>query len=280
MCLAIYKPANTLPDWESYRNGHDGNDDSWGFAVAKDGQLIVERGLGEFEEFRREFEPYADCTAIIHFRLRSHGDVNLDNCHPFLITEELAIIHNGILNIDCDLNTSMSDTWHYVELVLKPMAEKDADFFDRDHMKYVGGSAIPHNKFVFLHADGRHAIWNEDTGIWTEDGHWYSNSGYRYSRFYDRRIGYTWSFTDTPKKCDDPCRLAASSPAGQRTLWSKNDEFMQDEDEREYECVEDTDAYNDIRILDLMQYGLSRKCLEEVFEVLGHGGIEALHDAM
>ena len=37
MCLAIYKPATTTPDWSAYRNGFAVNDDSWGFAVVVDG---------------------------------------------------------------------------------------------------------------------------------------------------------------------------------------------------------------------------------------------------
>ena len=96
MCLAIYKPATTTPDWSAYRNGFAVNDDSWGFAVVVDGTLVTRCGIGNFEEFREAFSPYADRQAIIHFRWATHGKKDTGNCHPFMVSDSLIAINKFV----------------------------------------------------------------------------------------------------------------------------------------------------------------------------------------
>ena len=50
--------------------------------------------------------------------------------------------------------------------------------------------------------------------------------------------------------------------------------------EYEYEDENEVSAYTDIRMNDLIQYGISAKCLDEIKENLGHYAIEALHDLL
>ena len=181
MCLAIYKPDGVEPDWEAYETGYINNPDGAGFAVADDG-IIVRKGFFTFDDFKAALEPYASMQCAIHFRLTSHGKTNRQNCHPFLVRRDLALIHNGVLDIELSVNKDMSDTWHYSTLLLKPMSERDPQFFLRDEMIFVGGSAISGSKFVFLQGDGKHAIWNEQDGHWHGDC-WWSNSSYKQARW-------------------------------------------------------------------------------------------------
>jgi glutamine amidotransferase len=284
MCLAIYKPAATSPDWSAYRNGFAVNDDSWGFAAAVDGAVVTRCGIGNFDEFRTAFEPYADSQAIIHFRWATHGKKDTGNCHPFMVSDSLAVIHNGVISIKCDVDKDRSDTWHFNELVLKPMHKRDACFYRRSDVVYTQELAHSGSKFVFLHADGDYFIWNEGDGDWARDGHWYSNDSHEGN--YYRTIGYgTSARTTTPSTTkaerdwlevsdgrwsyadDDDCNAATS-----RTLSEK---ATDDEDEQAREAA----FYTDLRVEYLMQYGFSRRCLEEVHDVLGDYGIEILHDA-
>ncbi|NBV87900.1 MAG: hypothetical protein EBR88_00020 [Betaproteobacteria bacterium] len=274
MCLAIYKPADTLPDWESYANGFRRNDDSWGFAAVKDGALVIERGLHSFGEFRAAFEPYSDCQAIIHFRYATHGDVDLDNAHPFLVSEDLAVIHNGIIDIECGTK-GKSDTWHFVQGVLKVLNEGDPEFYAKPHILSAMGTSIGGNKLVFLRANGDYAICNEQQGETVADGHWYSNTGYRWFG------GYSWWLKDSsPKKASSiwshPCDAPDMTTAD---LMGLADDVAVAEHDEEYE-YEDDDAHTHLRRLDLQAYGFSNECLDEVFHLLGHGGLEALHDAL
>jgi hypothetical protein len=50
-------------------------------------------------------------------------------------------------------------------------------------------------------------------------------------------------------------------------------------DEQEEEDREES-FYASIRTEELLAYGFSRKCLAEVHDMLGHLGIEVLHDAI
>lgn len=277
MCLAIYKPAATLPDWSAYRNGHSSNDDSWGFAAVVDGRLVTRCGIGDFAEFREAFEPYADRQAIIHFRWSTHGKTDLDNCHPFLVSDDLAVIHNGVISIKCDVDADRSDTWHFNELVLRPMHGRDPDFFRHTDVRYTQELAHSGSKFVFLRADGEFSIWNEASGTWDADGHWYSNNSHAVS--YSRYVGFSRSTTANPTPSHsrwdaaDECWWRQQEEVVEQTAVQDTQEDG-DEDEREAE------AFTNMRVDDLRAYGFSRKCLNEIMDLLGAYGIEALHDAI
>lgn len=279
MCLAIYKPADTAADWTAYENGHLQNNDSWGFAAVVDGQIVTRCGIGNFAEFRESFEPYADKQALIHFRWATHGRKDESNCHPFMVSDTLAVIHNGVIRIKCDENPAMSDTWHFNELVLKPMYERDPDFYGRPDVVFSQELAHDSSKFVFLRADGDYQIWNSDDGEWERDGHWYSNDSYegygmrgasRAATTPKNRIGFDASIrSDAPtSRYDDE----------EEKLWRREAEavgltvdYCDDEDE--------TDHYTKIRIDDLRSYGMSESAIEEVLKIFGACGLEALHDA-
>lgn len=204
MCLAIYKPAGVLPDWGALEEGFKSNKDGAGFVVISGDKLLIDKGHFTFDEFRESYGAYADLESAIHFRYATHGKTNAANCHPFSITPDLAMIHNGVLPIQCSTDESMSDTWHYVHHILRPMAERDPDFFIRPDVQFMGEAAIEGSKFVFLRSDGEACIWNEDKGHWASDI-WYSNTSYKQAR---STIGYAkWWQSDepTPSVEDDEC---------------------------------------------------------------------------
>lgn len=204
MCLAVYKPSGTLPDWEAYAEGFRSNSHGAGFAVVDGGSVHIHKGFFTFDAFREAFQPFANLQAAVHFRLATHGNKDKDNCHPFLVTDGLSLIHNGILEIACNQDKSKSDTWHYATLVLQPMAERDPDFFLRPEVVFMGGSAIRGSKFVFLRADGEFSIWNEDSGHWHADCWWsnrsYEQASYGKSRWWERPI---LGFDDCPKNDEE-----------------------------------------------------------------------------
>jgi hypothetical protein len=283
MCLAIYKPADTAADWDAYESGHRQNNDSWGFAAVVNGEIVTRCGLGKFPEFREAFEPFADRQAIIHFRWATHGKLNEDNCHPFMVSDGLAMIHNGVVSIKCNVEPAMSDTWHFNELILKPMHSRDPEFYNRSDVIYSQEVAHDTSKFVFLRADGDWRIWNNENGVWESDGHWYSNDSYEvwpaswsrkgtlasqyasqvaFSRVVDDRETYSY---------DDEDRKAESETY---TTTPKASASPFDDEE------EEADAYTQMRVDELRTHGLSMSAIDEVLNLFGPYGIEALHDAM
>jgi glutamine amidotransferase len=276
MCLAIYKPADTAPDWVAYKNGIDSNPDGWGFAVIDNGELLTACGMGGFDEFRHNLEPFSHCQAIIHFRWATHGTKDTTNCHPFFV-DDLAVIHNGIVNISTKSDETKSDTWHFVDAVLTPMYHRDRDFFLRSEVIYTQELAHNTSKFVFLRADGKHSIWNYNDCITEKDGHWYSNSAYLSSRnWYAARPSLTVTATAT----------ASTHVQESGRAWA-----MLDEDEREYQryvneerddrdipADEHEQEYTLALMEELLRYGFHEKTLKDVDDLLGLSGIEALHD--
>ena len=298
MCLAIYKPATTAPDWGSYFNGYESNPHSWGFAVVKDGRIFMCHGLTTFADFKKAFTPYAECQAIIHYRWATHGGKTIDNCHPFKVADDLAVIHNGIIEIKCNVDEDRSDTWHFTELVLKPMHERDQEFFLRSDVVFTQELAHRGNKFCFLRADGTYCIWGEEDGHWETDGHWYSNTGYRYRRW------YTASTLRTEVTANGERFLVPSheslAPAYEDEPVCSSRELTLDLDRDACQLIEQGDAvllqdpysgdtltaedpeeaYYSDKWNDLLDFGFSNACLREVRDLAGWWGIESLHDSV
>ena len=178
MCIAITKPADTKPDWEAYQQGFTRNPDGWGFAVPHDGRVLIRKDVTSFDKFREAFELHAHLPALVHFRIKTHGLVNKRNCHPFRLTDSLAMIHNGMLDLECSLRNDKSDTWHFCKQVLRPMADADPRFAWNIGSSFLGEQFINSNKVAFLDADGNFKIWNREAGVDAADGHWYSNCSY------------------------------------------------------------------------------------------------------
>jgi glutamine amidotransferase len=288
VCLAIYKPAEIRPDWERLQRGFNLNDDGAGFAAVVDGKLVVQKGFFKFTDFRDAFEPLAMHQAAIHFRLKTHGERDADNCHPFLVTDETAMIHNGILNIQCSVAPTMSDTWHYANLVLAHTARTNRDFFLCPGISFLGEQAIgTGNKFVFLRADGEWGIWNEKSGHWN-DGCWYSNSGYSKAYGY-----YTWAK-------DEYDAVDSSRATAAKNLGWTNEKKM-DADTFELACDTQCDSADDTSPLcpdndsvyystlptgyrwhydDLLRAGWSIEDIDNLIRVEGQEGLEEMAELL
>lgn len=179
MCIAIFKPRKTQPDWDAYETAYRGNPDGWGFAAARGGKLIVKKGVSSFNNFKKKFYEFRHCPAIVHFRIRTSGNIDNKNCHPFLVSPDLAFIHNGMLDIEQNVDKNMSDTWHFNRQVLRIIHEADPNFPWNLGTSFLGECFLGRgNKVVFLNASGEHTIWNRDAGHTTKDRHWWSNYSY------------------------------------------------------------------------------------------------------
>jgi hypothetical protein len=177
MCLAIFKPAGVeLPD-QSIRNGWISNPDGGGYALAKEGKLIVRKNFGKLAEFieayKKDAKDNPDSPFIVHFRIRSMGDKGLDNTHPFEF-EHGALIHNGTISgTGAHTSNGPSDT--------KVFTDRFGKYLDYESVaKYKSDldAALDWNKMVILYPDGRHHILNQAKGT-EEGGVWYSNTTYK-----------------------------------------------------------------------------------------------------
>jgi hypothetical protein len=178
MCIAILNTpqGGTISEdtlWKCWSYNNDGA----GFAFPKEGKLVIEKELNSFKRFFkryvRERQRHPDQNFMLHFRIKTHGLVSKSNVHPFLIHEELAFVHNGM--VDGFHDPTKSDTVLFMEKVLRTMPK---DFINHEGIRRLIRKSTGWSKFIFLQADGAYRIINEEGGVWDE-GNWYSNTTYR-----------------------------------------------------------------------------------------------------
>ncbi len=151
---------------------------------AHHGELIIKKIIPntaqEFIDFYRENISGRDCA--FHLRMRTHGDIDLLNCHPYEILNrsehglDLWLMHNGVLATGNRADITKSDTWHYIQDYLKPMLASNPDFAFHPSFKaliedHIGGS----NKFVIMDNEGRQTVINQSSGVYW-GGLWLSNT--------------------------------------------------------------------------------------------------------
>ena len=193
MCLAIYKTAGGKVPAEHIVTASKTNEDGFGMAVALGDKIHMVRSM-KVDPILKTLERFKDYPAIIHLRMATHGEKNEDNCHPFMVDDSTAFIHNGVLTMPTP-EKKFSDTWHFANLIVKPNQRGTAgEWLWSGHaslnLHLLAGYT---NKFCFLRADGKHLIVNEGAGHWDgERGVWYSNSSYKAYTSYTYPYAKNW----------------------------------------------------------------------------------------
>ena len=185
MCLLITQNNNSarLSDiW--LEDFYDYNSDGVGVMYAHNDQLVIEKVLPknahQFVAFYREHIEGKPCA--FHLRMRTHGAIDLDNCHPYEVLNraehglDLWLMHNGVLSTGNARDLTKSDTWHYIRDFLRPMLANNPDYAFSDSFAQIVGTHIgASNKFVLMDNQGRMTTINRDSGVFWA-GLWLSNT--------------------------------------------------------------------------------------------------------
>lgn len=185
MCLLVTQSADSpILSAEWLEDFYDSNSDGVGVMYAHDGRLVVEKILPkdgkEFVQFYNEHIHGRECA--FHLRMKTHGHIDLINCHPYEILNyedhgiDLWLMHNGILHTDNKADVTKSDTWHYINDFLRPMLIDNPDFaFHPSFNDLISDHIGSGNKFVIMDSFGRQAVLNESQGVYW-GGRWLSNT--------------------------------------------------------------------------------------------------------
>lgn len=192
MCILINHPANTNFDRALLDDFYSFNSDGFGAMYAEEGKLVIVKTLGTPDEIAKIYnEELAHRDCVIHYRMKTHGNINLDNCHPYKVTDDIWLAHNGILAMGNAVYPAMSDTWHFIEYILRPALSAHPEMmFNPDFQEYLADMIGPSNKFALMDSSGQAVIINEHAGV-KHQGAWLSNTyawsahkhghGYKYS---------------------------------------------------------------------------------------------------
>jgi len=212
MCIAIMKSENKKISKTTLQRCYDANPDGAGFMFADNKELTVKKGYFTFKEFYKEYKPHENKQVLLHFRIKTHGKIDKNNCHPFLVNSGLGFIHNGIISGYGD--DKQSDTIDFNKSILQKIVAKHGNMglFD-DPMVELIENVIGYSKLVFLDRHGNYRIMNEDKGHWN-NGIWYSNNSYKKPEPVTY-TGYDWTKqgtqrTSLPSAAKDYSSLASS----------------------------------------------------------------------
>lgn len=180
MCLLIAGSANKirkqlLSTSLLIENIYGKNSDGLGVMYAGDDGLVITKALPAAASGARELIetlPDDDRDMAMHWRWRTHGNIDLDNCHPYQVGETTFMMHNGILSTGNAADESKSDTFHFIKDYLAGLPD---DVLHKESFVEMLGEFIGNNKFAIMSADGRLTIVNKQMGL-THDGVWYSNT--------------------------------------------------------------------------------------------------------
>ena len=193
MCIAILKPDGENIKKDRLDNCFFNNDDGAGFMYAKDGILYFFKGFFKFNDFWSSYVKNVvkngNPMSAIHFRIKTHGKTNVNNCHPFKVNEDLGFIHNGIINM-VKQDPKRSDTAMFNELILKKLPD---GFIRNMAIVNLIEESIGSSKLVFLDNKGQFLISNESLGKW-DNNVWYSNTTYKYRYTYYKQPVYGYAY--------------------------------------------------------------------------------------
>lgn len=100
------------------------NDDGFGFMYIKDNKLEVEKHVDKPKELLIErYQALKDYEPMIHLRMKTHGLIDHENTHPYPCGNGIWLMHNGVFSAGNSWDTSKSDTWHFIDRIIKPMFE-------------------------------------------------------------------------------------------------------------------------------------------------------------
>lgn len=179
MCIAILNKVGTLPK-EYIQNSWDNNYHGAGLAFSDGNKFTVYKTDSNADTFYKKYKKYRkahpNVPFLLHFRISTHGTITTDNLHPFIINDNVALIHNGMIDLDGHAKTDhRSDTRFFCEDILATLPygwQHSAGIHAM--IEQIGGWS----KFVLLDTDQNHYIIGEDAGHWYE-GNWYSNNSYK-----------------------------------------------------------------------------------------------------
>ena len=196
MCLIIYRDKSQIVTDDFAKDVATRNRDGWGFMYnhPETNKVITKKGL-VLDDFFTHYHPVqeADIPCIIHFRMKTHGAINLDNCHPYEICKGVYFMHNGCIKVETptkDINT-LSDTAIFVRDILRPMFLNS-----KDRISLVRSPWFEH--MMEVHADknnSRYVISDIEGSVFF--GSWYETTT---GLFFSNQYAYTLD-NPTRKTC-------------------------------------------------------------------------------
>jgi glutamine amidotransferase len=184
LCIIVVKPQDKKLDKKVLKQCWTRNKDGGGFMYAGQHGIVIRKELHDFKKLWNDYQKRIINTkqelrknVVFHFRIRTHGEVDEENCHPFYINNgQMAFCHNGtISNMKTNKDSKLSDTVRFRNHILNHLPK---NWIKNQALLTLVYEFINYNKFAFMEKNGDVHILNEEKGTW-DNGIWYSNTMYK-----------------------------------------------------------------------------------------------------
>lgn len=188
MCVIVHQPQGTHLEKDRAERLWNKNPDGGGFAFIDDEGEISGFKSMEFKPFWTAFESsrsqFPNRDFLVHMRIATSGAVDLTNVHPFRVTDDTVMAHNGIIHgVGADPKIGESDTKIFVQEVLPRLHDQ---WLDDPYLVDMVEEWIGWSKLMFLSNDPglekNVYILNEKSGT-KVDGMWFSNTSGVYKSY-------------------------------------------------------------------------------------------------
>jgi hypothetical protein len=160
MCLIIKMgPTTNMLPRDVFDYVYKRNDDGYGAMWVEDGRVKLFKAIGmSADDIYAHMESFKDRPDVVfHMRMRTHGPVTNDLCHPFRVLRknvhgmDVVMMHNGVINIkDMSIYDNQSDTTAYKNQYLYPELSKDpTKLNDATWLSKIGNQTMG-SRLVFL----------------------------------------------------------------------------------------------------------------------------------
>tara|TARA_R110000803_G_scaffold80261_5_gene146079 strand:- start:16810 stop:17793 length:984 start_codon:yes stop_codon:yes gene_type:complete len=172
------------PDVDLIKAAHINNSHGFGLMyLNEDRRVVAEKILpNSYDDIEEVLSKHpTDVEAGYHFRLNTHGETAAEMSHPFKVLDydkhgrDLFLMHNGPrLPVRIEDNTK-SDTWHFVENILRPILVADPDLIEDAEFVRLMDRIVGSDKLLFLDSEKGFIRVNEKAGT-EKAGMWLSNT--------------------------------------------------------------------------------------------------------
>ena len=195
MCIIAMIPAGKQINKNTLENMTNNNPDGSGIAWIQDNKIKTYKTMDNDKFINKALEIQSkfckDSDILIHCRIATSGKTDLDNCHPFKISNDTVFAHNGILNC-VEATNKVSDTRMFNKALLKQLKP---EFLDNVTTRKLIGEIIRSDKLAFLTVNPKlkrnSYIINRDLGE-KENRVWFSNDSYK-EKTYVTDVCFNWN---------------------------------------------------------------------------------------
>jgi hypothetical protein len=96
MCILIHHPKDAVFTSAQLADFYSKNSDGFGAIVKKGNTVEVIKNIGTLAEIEDLYFDQVAChEAVIHFRMKTHGEIDIANCHPYEVVPGIWMAHIG-----------------------------------------------------------------------------------------------------------------------------------------------------------------------------------------